>query len=464
VLGDDARFARSLYALDDGPNFRDTHHPDAPAVNVLRMAEHPARTATRLGLDLPAFWSRVDWCNEQLSVARSRRPQPRRDDKVIASWNGLMLAALAEAVGSDPRTMALLPTDFPARLRAMLALLGAPVGGASDPALLRSALDRPGPQPSGTPAPPATLEDYAALASGLFAWSRHDPNPDELSGTAHRLCAAATERFCGADGEFFDAAAGREDLFVRPRSTYDGAMPCGTSLMAHAFLDAADHRPGAPSSLVNAARAVASVSAAMAESPVSTANATRALLRFTGSREAVLVEALAKAGAGPLAKPAPRPAAAGKSNATGANGSEPVQVFVSQSTVELAPDQPAEFFIRLSIAPGHHVYAADLGNAAGPQGGGPQGLVPLRIGIVGGGGVTAFADYPPGEPLGQTNPDGPAAAVPLVYRGDVAFPVALERTGDWVGEPKLAVNVQVCTDRACLAPMTLELDVELRPA
>ena len=96
------------------------------------------------------------------------------------------------------------------------------------------------------------------------------------------------------------------------------------------------------------------------------------------------------------------------------------------------------------IADGYHIVAAQS----------PGGLVPMRVGIIGGTGVVAFADYPEGEEYG-TEPKI------RVYRGAFELKVILELEGEWSGRPLVSVLYQACSDTECLAPMTVELDVAI---
>jgi hypothetical protein len=101
----------------------------------------------------------------------------------------------------------------------------------------------------------------------------------------------------------------------------------------------------------------------------------------------------------------------------------------------------------LRIAEGYHINAAD----PGPGG---AGLRPLRVGVINGTGVAAYADYPAGEAYGM---DGEIR----VHKGQVELTVVVEREGEWSGRPILAVTYQACTDTECLAPITAELDVAI---
>jgi uncharacterized protein YyaL (SSP411 family) len=415
VLPEDADFAVRVYGLDRLPNFLDPHHPDAPPAWVLRLEDRPDRIAASMGIEPDEFVTRLERVNAALYEARSRRKQPRRDRKVLAGWNGLMISSLAVAGRAldEPRYS----DAAAAAARAVLADARVGIG-----------LPR-----SGGSAIPGVLEDYAAMIAGLCEIARAGGDGSLLS-TARELTGDARARFCDGDGGFFDSQAGATELFVRPRSTYDGAVPCGGSLMAAALLDFFEVTKDR-AWLEATGRALASMSAAIAASPVSTALATRTLLRVLVADPALLSRVIPGA-------PENRPPA--RADFT------PVQVFASVDRLTLTQGEPVSLTLRLVIAPGYHVTAAD-------PGGDPDAaaLVGLRVGHARGEGIRVYADYPSGDSY---------ASGLRVYRGEVDIPVVVERHGDWAGRPVLTVTFQACTDTQCLEPATVELDVALDAA
>jgi len=106
--------------------------------------------------------------------------------------------------------------------------------------------------------------------------------------------------------------------------------------------------------------------------------------------------------------------------------------------------------VRLEIAEGYHIVAANPGEAG-------EVLEPLRVGVVGGTGVTAYADYPTGEPYKAVGVEGEI----LAHTGDLEFDIALESSGERTGRPIVVMAFQACSDTECLMPMTVELDVAI---
>ncbi|MFM9996053.1 MAG: DUF255 domain-containing protein [Phycisphaerales bacterium] len=423
VGGDDAEFALRVYGLDRGTNFRDPHHPEAAPANVPRLDDRPERVATSVGMDPAEFGARLQRVNTLLFAARSRRAQPRLDDKVLCGWNGLMIGAIAAAsVALDEpayRRAAERAADF------VLTHMGDDDGG-----LLRT-------HRGGLSKIPAFLEDYALFIHGLI--ELHRAGGDAFGpylGAANELVRAVQARFGDGAGGFFDTPEGHADLFVRTRTTYDGAIPCGSSVMLNNLIDLSEMQ-GRHEDLAAAARCLASISGAVAASPIATANATRGLLRL------LVIDADVLAATLPAGQPVLPGAAEGEF--------QPVAVFASVDRVTVRRTEPAALTLRVTIAGGYHITAADPGDGA-------PALTPLRVGVTGGSGLVVYADYPAGEPI-----EGPLGRV-RVHRGDFQLPVVLERHGEWHGRPMLVVTSQACTETECLMPVTVELDVAIDPA
>jgi hypothetical protein len=238
-------FAMRLYGLDGAPNFRDPHHPDSPAVHVLRMAARPDVLATEMGIPLHAFLAQRTRVDAALLAARARRRQPITDDKTIAAWSGLMVEGLADA-GAALGDAAFIEAACRAA-RFVLDRMRSPEGG-----LLRT-------WRAGVGSVDGFLDDYANMASACLALARvtGDANWCDEAG---QLLRAAESRFLDhGSGAWFDAPAAGTDLFVRPHSMDDGAVPSGTSAMlrVQAELATACGDPGIADRAERALRAVA---------------------------------------------------------------------------------------------------------------------------------------------------------------------------------------------------------------
>jgi len=170
--------------------------------------------------------SRFERVRSALLSARSARPQPPRDDKIVTAWNGLAITALAEAgVALGDRGL----LDAAARCASAVVDLHL-----VDGRLRRASLGtRVGDSV-------AILEDHAMLATGLLALYQLDGDESWLAH-ATALIDLALRYFADPDrpGHWFDTAEDAEALMVRPADPVDGATPSGAASIAEALLTAA---------------------------------------------------------------------------------------------------------------------------------------------------------------------------------------------------------------------------------
>ena len=150
---------------------------------------------------------------QALLTARETRVRPFRDEKVLTSWNGLLLRSLAEAAGALGRQ------DYRAAAEKQAAFL---VGTMRTPdgRLLRNYMD-------GEPRIPAYLEDHANLANGLLSLFELTSERRWLD-EAISLAGSIIDLFWDDDASiFFDIGSDAETLVVRPRTVLDNATPSG---------------------------------------------------------------------------------------------------------------------------------------------------------------------------------------------------------------------------------------------
>jgi hypothetical protein len=158
----------------------------------------------------------------RLLEIRATRPQPGLDDKAIASWNGLALAALAEAGRRLERP------DLVEEGRALAEFLLGPLSD-GEGRLHRS---RRAGRSSGT----GYLDDYANVAHGLYELHVASGELRWLE-EARRLALLAVELFGDdAHGGFFLAPADGERLVARKKDLFDHPVPSGNSMLAYVLL------------------------------------------------------------------------------------------------------------------------------------------------------------------------------------------------------------------------------------
>jgi uncharacterized protein YyaL (SSP411 family) len=209
ILGNEtaARFAEAYGCLPGG-NVHHDPHGEFEGRNILWLQQ-------------PALASdpEIAGARQILFEARKRRPRPHLDDKILVSWNGLMISALARAgaVLDEPRYVDAARRAFDFLERELRA---------PDGRLLRRWRD-------GEAAFDATLDDYAALALAALDLHQACFEP-RLIDSASRLVRAMVERFADPEGGFFSSAS--PDLVLRIKEDYDGAEPSGNSLAVEALV------------------------------------------------------------------------------------------------------------------------------------------------------------------------------------------------------------------------------------
>ncbi|WBB72746.1 thioredoxin domain-containing protein [Micromonospora sp. WMMD1128] len=224
VLGeDDGRFAADLFTVTEEGTFEE-------GASVLKLARDvdDADPAVR------ARWRDVVG---RLLAARDTRPQPARDDKVVAAWNGLAITALAEfqqvaALYADP-------ADEDANLMEGVVIVadGAMRDAAEhlaavhlvDGRLRRVSRDRVVGDPAGV------LEDYGCVAEAFCAVHQLTGEGRWLT-LAGELLDVALARFAAPDGAFYDTADDAERLVTRPADPTDNATPSGRSAIVAALV------------------------------------------------------------------------------------------------------------------------------------------------------------------------------------------------------------------------------------
>jgi hypothetical protein len=208
-----ARAALRYWGVADGPNFEGR--------SILHVPRDPAEVAVALGVTPERLAELLPTARAALFAHRESRVKPGRDEKVLAGWNGMMLRAFAEASRALGR-----PDYLKVAERNAGFLLSALIVNGR---LLRTWKD-------GRAKLLGYLEDHAMLIDGLLAL--HEATLDHRwLDAARRLGGAMVDLFWDPQAEgFFDTGRDHETLVVRPRSLFDSAVPCGSSVAADVLL------------------------------------------------------------------------------------------------------------------------------------------------------------------------------------------------------------------------------------
>ena len=197
-----------LFDLHEGGNFEKGR-------NILRQRSSIEDAASVLGVTEKELRDRFDGIRQKLFEARQKRVRPFRDDKILADWNGLMIAALSAAAHAldEPRYAAAArkAADF------ILKQMRSSGGG-----LFHRYKNGSGVQ--------ANLDDYAFLVWGLIELYEAIFDPRYLNAALDLSNFMQRHFWDDVSGGLFFSPDDGETLLVRRKESYDGAVPSGNSV------------------------------------------------------------------------------------------------------------------------------------------------------------------------------------------------------------------------------------------
>ncbi len=216
LLGSDSPVVRDYYGVTAGGNFEGR--------NILYIRSDPSLAAAKAGIKRDLLDKIIADAKTTLYAVRAKRVAPARDEKILASWNGLMLRGIAIAARAFERDdfakMAIRNAEF---------LFNQLVDNGR---VMRSRSN--GKQIHGF------LEDYAAVALGFISVYELTFEKKWLE-RATQIADSMIEWFWDEQlGAFFDTPRDAEALITRPRDATDNAIPSGTSLAVDLMLTLAE--------------------------------------------------------------------------------------------------------------------------------------------------------------------------------------------------------------------------------
>jgi hypothetical protein len=214
ILGtDDAQIFNFYYDVSEEGNFEEK--------NILNVKNSLAETAEVLKVSVEDLQQSLENSHEKLFREREKRIKPFRDEKVLTGWNGLMLAAFAEASAildsEDYLNIAKKNADFIIE------------NMQSDGFLLRTWKD-------GKAKLNAYLEDYANFSDGLLELFQVSGEIKYFIEAKRLTDLMITEFWDEENGGFFFTANNHEDLLVRNKDFFDNAHPSGNSVAVDVLL------------------------------------------------------------------------------------------------------------------------------------------------------------------------------------------------------------------------------------
>jgi len=208
-----AELLERCYGVSEGGNFEGS--------SILYLPHDLTAAAGREGLEPEDLRARLREARGRLLEARNLREPPFRDEKILASWNGMAARALAEAGGV---------LGHEGYSRAAIDCLDFILGSMRrEGRLLRSYKD-------GTARVDAFLEDYGAVGNALLTTYETTLDPRWL-GEVRWITDQIVELFWDDEtGLFFDTPPDQGGLIIRPRDLMDNAVPSGNSLATELLL------------------------------------------------------------------------------------------------------------------------------------------------------------------------------------------------------------------------------------
>lgn len=211
ILGEQAGPFCEFYDVTDHGNWEEQ--------NILWIQQPLEQFAAEKGYDPEVLGAMLKGCREKLLAVRANRIRPGLDDKILLGWNAMMVHACCRAyaaLGDESyREMAVRNMDF----------------------LLTNFRQEDGSQAfyhtwkNGQAKYPAFLDDYACLIRALIALQEVTGDTRYLH-QAHDITAFVNDHFGDGGHLFYYTIEGQDDVIVRKKEVYDGAVPSGNALMA----------------------------------------------------------------------------------------------------------------------------------------------------------------------------------------------------------------------------------------
>jgi hypothetical protein len=425
------RLCERIYGLDQEPNFEDAY--------VLEMVRSPEAVAAELELGVDECQQQLETIRAKLLKTRNQRKSLLRDDKILTSWNGLMIRALAHGSVVLKRPEYRLAAEKAAMF--LLTRLRDDKGR-----LLRT-------YRAGQAKLPAYLDDYAFLVEGLLALQQATGDEKWLNA-ASRLSDDQFKLFWDEQrqGCFF-TATDHEELLVRSKILHDTVLPSGNSVTARNLLRLAalTHQPAYRT---RAQRMLAAFAPQIKESPRGFANLALAVGEYLDDPDFA-------------AAARPRPDARRQPAAgivlTGGQAEPPkkpakmehVQGKAYLSVDRLPAGGTCQVLLYLKIDEPWHI------NANPPT---DEFAVPTELSLKSKQGVKLGAiRYPAAEKLEVKGQDEPL----LIYRKQAVIRATLEIPAAAAGksdELTFQLDYQACNDTTCLRPQKLTLTLPVAVA
>ncbi|HLH38606.1 MAG TPA: thioredoxin domain-containing protein, partial [Bryobacteraceae bacterium] len=222
ALGADAGLFFYRFGVEENGNVEEDPHGEFRGQNILYQARGLEETARQFGISPEEARSRLEQSAAKLFEIRARRPRPHLDDKILTSWNALMISAFAKGA------QILGESRYLDAARAAAAFLRRNLWDANREMLLRRFR-------AGEAAIDGFLDDYAFLIQALLDLYETSFEAADFQ-FALRLAEKSLELYEDRDNGAFFSTPPSASLILRLKDDYDGAEPSGNSAIALALL------------------------------------------------------------------------------------------------------------------------------------------------------------------------------------------------------------------------------------
>jgi uncharacterized protein YyaL (SSP411 family) len=214
ILGEDAGLFCIYYNITETGNWEEEES------NVLFRKDSDDELTKKLGLSVDELLAKINASKQKVFEARAPRVRPGLDNKILASWNGLMLKGLADAYRAvnKPGYLELALNNAGFILNNLLGQNGR--------------LSRVYSATSSQDGPVAFLDDYANIIDGLIALYEVTFNEHWLQQAKNLADTAIAHYYDETKGIFFFTADDDEQLIARKSEIMDGVIPASNSVMA----------------------------------------------------------------------------------------------------------------------------------------------------------------------------------------------------------------------------------------
>ena len=213
ILGEDSEIFCIYYDVTDGGNFEGN--------TILANNINASSLGFKFGKSESEIQNIISKCSEKLLDVRNKREQPGKDDKIITSWNGLMISAFLSGYRI---------TDKSKYLDISKKSLDFFESNFEKNHILHRTFKNGEPKLNGY------LDDYAYMANASIDMFENTSDPKYLLFATHIADYLITHFWDESNYGFFFTSDNHEKLIIRPKNNYDLSMPSGNSVAAHVLL------------------------------------------------------------------------------------------------------------------------------------------------------------------------------------------------------------------------------------